>query len=356
MRIKAEIKRTRVYTVMKILYDKTMRKNWMKIRKNRVLFFLIGMLLFVSGCGVRVHPTLGSDRYLQVGQRAFSGGICKLVLASYQQLCERAYGDAEEKIWSEQVTDTQTYWEYVRDQIVQEELFYTAGLSQIAENDGYEPDEAQTRKIEEAAARYYEQLDNQARTELQLKEEDVKQAFLYYWEAMRCVDELSVGVTPELSEEETRVIEIQELSFASEEEAKAAWETMEAGDLSAWDDASSAKVQDIARGQKDATYEEAAFRLQTGTYSEPLYSEGSWKILYCKSDYLEDASIANREQEYRRRKTESWKSVFDTWAGEREFWLDSSGWEKLKPVQIGELPDFFAACQNLWEESDSQAE
>lgn len=342
---------------MKILYDKTMRKNRMKMKKKGVLFFLIGILLFASGCGVRVHPTLGSDRYLQVGQRAFSGGICRLVLASYQQLCERAYGDAaENEIWSEQVTDTQTYWEYVRDQIVQEELFYTAGLSQIAENDGYVPDEAQSKSIDDAAASYYEQLDSQTRTALQLKEEDVKQAFLYYWEAMRCVDELSAGVTPELSEEETRVIEIQELSFASEEEAKAAWETMEAGDLSAWDDLSLAKVQDIARGEKDAAYEEAAFRLQTGAYSEPLYAEGSWKILYCKSDYLEDASAANREQEYRRRKTESWKSVFDTWAGDREFWLDSSAWEKLEPVQIGELPDFFAACQDLWEGSDFQTE
>ena len=340
---------------MKILYDNIMKKNRMRMKKRGLLLFLLSMLLLVTGCGVRIHPTLGSDRYLQVGQRAVSGGACRLVLASYQQLCEKAYGNADDnEIWSEQVTDSKTYWEYVRDQIVQEELFYAAGLSQIAESSGYVPNETQTRKIEEAASEYYGQLDAQTCTTLQLKEEDVKEAFLYYWEAMRCVEELSAGVTPELSEEETRVIEIQELSFASEKEAQAAWETMEGGDLSAWDDVSS--VQEIARGQKSAEYEEAAFRLQTGAYSEPLFMDGSWKILYCRSDYLEDASAANKEQEYRRRKTESWKSVYDTWAKDREFWLDSSAWEKLEPFSVTNLPDFFSACQNLWEQSDSENE
>ena len=44
---------------MKILYDNIMKKNRMRMKKRGLLLFLLSMLLLVTGCGVRIHPTLG---------------------------------------------------------------------------------------------------------------------------------------------------------------------------------------------------------------------------------------------------------------------------------------------------------
>jgi foldase protein PrsA len=121
-------------------------------------------------------------------------------------------------------------------------------------------------------------------------------------------------VTVEISDDEARIIQLEQIYVPEENLAKELKEKLDNGEdfesLSANYSRASQSVVSVARGDKDETYEEVAFDLGNGEISEVFAADDGYYILKCLSTYLPEESEANKVKVAQQQKTERFQSIY----------------------------------------------
>ena len=79
----------------------------------------------------------------------------------------------------------------------------------------------------------------------------------------------------------------------------------------------------------DSAFEQAAFTLKTGEVSDIISTDYGWHIIYCVTDYDEDATIAYKEQVIEQRRNNLFTSLYSQWASEYEVIVNSEVWRSI---------------------------
>ncbi len=78
-----------------------------------------------------------------------------------------------------------------------------------------------------------------------------------------------------------------------------------------------------------AAFEQAAFTLKSGQVSDIISTDYGWHILYCVSDFNEDATIQVKEAIIEQRRNEMFAKLYTEWSADYDIVINSEAWSTV---------------------------
>ena len=187
-----------------------------------------------------------------------------------------------------------------------------------------------------------------------ITEEVVYQFFFDNLMAERVYDATTMEVDTNVSDEEAKQITIQyvfintnktdnsgnKVPFSEEEKQKAYTDAQEllieassAEDFESFANSNSDRSQieiTFGKGEIEQVIEDAAFALNTGEISSIIEGEDGYYILYCVTDYNEDATLQKKEEIIDSNQMEEFQTLFKEWQQDVKIELNEEVWDQLK--------------------------
>lgn len=274
--------------------------------------------------------------------------IAKLYLCNYRNLYGRAYGL---DLWQNEGKDLEQYVKAVTLQ----ELSRITCMKLLAKEQGLSLDESEEKLIKAAAEEYYASLNEAERSFMDVKESDVKEAYEDYALAEKLYHSLIQGIDEEVSDDEARVIRVQQIIVKNEHDATSVKEKLESGA----DFATVAGMfrQDgdiemvVSRGDYPQEVENIAFNLDDGECSEMIAVSEGFYFIKCLSKYEEELTEANKETIRMERKQEQFENSYQKFVDAATFQMNDTLWEEvsLDNTENIETDSFFAVYDKYFQ-------
>ncbi|MDO4261421.1 MAG: peptidylprolyl isomerase [Eubacteriales bacterium] len=265
-----------------------------------------------SGCGntrLVVTTGLAADELFRIGTESCRLSEALVYLINEKNQYETVYGI---EMWDHKVGDV-TLEEYLKDQVVSQ-LSQVKSMVLLAKEQEIALSEEETGQAARAAAQYYGSLTEEEIRALKTDQEQLQGMYEDYCLADKAYEQITGDAAVEISDDEARIIEIQQIFVPEADLAGELKTKLDAGEdfesIAANYSRAAQTTVTMARGEKDETYEEVAFRLDNGEISEVFADDGGYYILRCVSTYMEEESEANKEKVALQRKTERFQEIY----------------------------------------------
>lgn len=338
--------------------------------KNFIVLVLTMAVLLMAGCGQELVFTtgFGPDQVFQVGDTGCTTAEMMVYLLSTQGQYEKAYGDG---IWEANLGES-TLEEEVKDSVL-EKAAQIKTMYLMALGNELVLEDARKEKCKQAAEIYLQELGTENAVKLGITEELVARMFEEYALANMVYDTILAGVTPEISDDEARIITVQHILFrtyekdasgnrvnySEEKKQELLQETYQVLDLAkegGHDFAElAARYSDdptiqysFAKGEMDASFEEASFLLAAGEISDVVESESGYHIIKCLNTLDRERTDANKLLMMESRRNEVFGKEYDAFVEKLARRVNTALWEDFGFLEkeIDSKPNFFEIYEN----------
>jgi foldase protein PrsA len=230
-------------------------------------------------------------------------------LTNQKNQYENIYGI---EMWEHDFGDM-TLEDYLKSQVVSQ-LAQVKSMVLLAEDREITLDEEEMDQAARAAETYYTSLSDEEVKILKVDQEEIQNMYEDYCLAYKAYEQITDDVTVEISDDEARIIQLEQIYVPEENLAKELKDKLDEGEdfdgLAANYSRASQNVISIARGDKDETYEDVAFNLGNGEISEIFAADDGYYILKCLSTYLQEESEENKVKVAQQQKTERFQTIY----------------------------------------------
>lgn len=258
--------------------------------------------------------------------------LAKLYLCNYCNLYGSAYG-----LDLSQDTDLEAY---AKDVAIQE-LSRIVCMDLLAKEQGMSLDEEEQKLVQAAAEEYYDSLNEAERTFMDVKEGDVRIAYEDYALAEKLYASLTQGIDEEVSDDEARVIRVQQIFVRDKETAAIVASKLAAGEDFAAVAGSYNQAGDmettVAREEYPQDVENIAFNLDNGACSDMIETDDGYYFIKCLSKYEEDLTEANKETIRDRREKEQFENSYQQFVDAATFQMNDSLWDEITLENSSEI-------------------
>ncbi|MCD8098699.1 MAG: peptidylprolyl isomerase [Lachnospiraceae bacterium] len=323
----------------------------MKMKKIRTAALILALALALSGCeNTKIVLTTGlaGDELFRIGEVSCLLPEALVYLCNQKNRYENTYGI---EMWDYEIGD-ETMEEYLKSQVVSQ-LAQVKSMVYLAGQQGVELSEENAALAAEAAAEYYTSLGEEEIERLGVDQELIQGMYEDYCLAREAYEQITEDVAVEISDDEARIIEIQQIYVLEESlvyELKARLDEGEDFESLASNYSKSSKITlTIARGDMDEEYEEIAFSLDNDEVSEVFASGEGYYILKCTSTYLEEESEENKEKVAQQQRTTRFQEIYAELMADTLSEFHDALWENVVFVDYDSVTtDSFFEVYETW--------
>lgn len=325
------------------------------MKKRIVVLLLTGAMLF-TGCAIERDNMMvlisGSHQDLmKIGESVCPLSYAKVFLANYQNIYGEAYGiDLWERGDEELPLD-----EYVKETAVSS-LARIFSMNALAEESGIVSDEGDMEKATLAAKEYYDSLSKEEVEWMEIDPEGLTDLYLRYALAEKLYKSLTKDVNHEISEDEARVMTIQEIYTTDREAAETVQKALSDGTdfatLAAQYTENPQVERNIKRGILPAPVEEAAYILDSGEIADMVETENGWYFVKCINKNVEDLTAENKLVIAENREKEASDDVYEKYVSKLPSVLNEDLFQSMEPLTDGSITtdSFFSIYKKYFEQ------
>ena len=328
----------------------------MKNRKRCVVWALVCMFAvsFLTGCkNTKIVLTTGlaSNELFRIGDVSCHLSEALIYLMNQKNQYETIYGI---EMWEHTFGDT-TIEEYLKSQVLAE-LAQVKSMVLLANEQEIVLLKEEKQQAGEAAKEYFGSLSEAEVDVLKVGQEEIQRMYEDYCLAYKAYEQITSDVSVEISLDEARIIQLQQIFVQEESLAKEIQRKLEAGEdfanLAANYSKASQTTVEVARGEKEDAYEEIAFELDNEEVSKVFAADNGYYILKCLNTCMEEESEANKIQVAQRQKKERFQGIYSELMSDTLSEFQEGVWEKVKFSDYEEVKTqgFFEVYTKYFEE------
>ena len=318
-------------------------------KKLAVLLAAVVMAGSFSGCGLMENTEivfttgLSGEQLFKIGKSVCTLPEAMIYVMDYQRQYEGVYGV---EMWEHDFGGI-TFENYVKDTIV-DQLASMKAITLLAGDYEVSLSSDEEEKVSQAAEDYYGALTEEQIEYMDLELKDVESLYRDHALSGKVYEEITKDVNTEVSDDEARIITVQQIRLDSAETAQSVKEQLDEGrDFAAVASSYSLDSQvtyTFGRGEHDAAYEEAAFALENDQVSDVIETENGYYILKCVNNFDQEATEDNKVTMVEKRRDELFESVYEKLVADTPSQFNSRLWEKVHFADwTGEMPPDFLA-------------
>ena len=318
-------------------------------KKLAVLLAAAVMAGSFSGCGLMENTEivfttgLSGEHLFKIGKSVCTLPEAMIYVMDYQRQYEGVYGV---EMWEHDFGGI-TFENYVKDTIV-DQLASMKAITLLAGDYEVSLSNDEEEKVSQAAEDYYGALTEEQIEYMDLELKDVESLYRDHALSGKVYEEITKDVNTEVSDDEARIITVQQIRLDSAETAQSVKEQLDEGrDFAAVASSYSLDSQvtyTFGRGEHDAAYEEAAFALENDQVSDVIETEDGYYILKCVNNFDQEATEDNKVTMVEKRRDELFESVYEKLVADTPSQFNSRLWEKVHFADwTGEMPPDFLA-------------
>lgn len=304
------------------------------IRRKCVVFALL-FVLMLTGCQIGdtqvvFKPVqIGTHKYLfQINDRTCDVQQARLYLCNYRNLYGSAYGI---DLW-EYDYGTDSLEQYVKDITIQE-LSRVVCMDMLAEQMQVSLTEDELALAKKAGTEYYASLNNAELAFMEVKESDVVRAYEEYALAKKLYLFLTEGIDEEVSDDEARVIRVQQIYVTDADIARMVQQKLDNGDDFAAVASTYNKADEIetvvARDDLPQEVENIAFNLENGAVSDMVETDSGYYFIKCLNKLEEQLTEDNKDNIRQKRRIELFDNEYQNFVDESTFIMNNTLWEDV---------------------------
>ena len=278
-----------------------------------------------------------------------------LYLCNYQNIYGYAFGL---NLWEQdtaKLEEGQTLEEYVKD-VTLAELANIMCMSQLAEQQEISLTEAEQDKVTKAAEEYYASLSKEERSYIGIDKNELKKFYEKYAIAQKLYNTLTQGVNEEVSDDEARVMRIQQIFVKSQEKALLVQKKLDNKEkfdsLASTYNEASVIEKNLARGELPKEVDDVAFHLDNGETSKMITTEKGYYFIKCLNKFDEELTEENKDNIIVKRRKEQFDDKFLAFIEKSQFELNERVWEEIKVDTSGNIKtsSFFEVYEKYFTE------
>lgn len=330
--------------------------------------WMAGLLTLVLSVGLLTGCQVGDTQYVFYHKRVNNKTVfcaneekcslkeAKIYLCNYRNIYGGAYGM---DLWTHEET-AQDLEDYVKE-VTLAELARVFCMDQLAKQQGFVLEEEEEKLVSEAAQVYYDSLTDAEIRYMDIRLSDVELAYEHYAMAMKLYRTLTAGVNEEVSDDEARVIRVQQIYVPDIETANTVANKLAYGEdfaavAASYNRKPSVEVT-VARGEYPEPVELVAFNLEEGAVSDMITADDGYYFIRCLSKYEEELTEQNKENILLQREKEQFDDQYEAFVNSSEFELNEELWEQISLVEMedaGEIQtsSFFEVYEQVFTEKN----
>lgn len=285
----------------------------------------------LQGCGnTKLVFTTGiaADDLFRIGNVRCKFSEAVVYLNNQKNQYENIYGI---EMWNHDFGDM-TLETYLKNQVVSQ-LAQVKSMVLLAEEEEITLSEEEIQKASEAAETYFSSLSEKEVELLQTNQELIQKMYEDYCLAYKAYEQITEDVSVEISDDEARIIRVQQILVPDARQANEMKEKLDAGEdfeaLASNYSKAPRMVEELARGDKSKAYEEVAFELDNEEISDVFETEEGYYILKCLETYVEEASEENKRKVAQEQKTERFQEIYSNLMKDTLSEFQEKMWEKV---------------------------
>lgn len=332
-------------------------------RKYKRVFLLLAMLscaaVTMTGCKVgntqiRLEPIglSNHNNIFQINDYKCSLKMAKLYLCNYRNLYGSAYGM---DLWQYDFGEA-SLEQYVKDVTIQE-LTRIVCMEQIAKSQEMTLTDEEKKLVKSVANEYYESLNEAERTYMDVSEADIQEAYEGYALAQKLYQTLTQGIDEEVSDDEARVIRVQQIYVADKSSAQSVKKKLDEGEdflTVAGSYNQKGKIEaTVARGDYPQDVENIAFNLDNNECSDMIESKDGFYFIKCMNKLEEQLTEENKTNIRIKREKEQFEDTYQDFVDTSSFEMNDALWNEISLDDTSDITtdSFFDLYEKYFMES-----
>lgn len=327
-----------------------------------ILVVLVSLLSGVlSGCSIGNTQVIidmnnvGRNDVFSINGTDCTKDEARLYLCNYQNIYGTAYGlDLWQYDYSNMGIEV-TLEDYVKELTIAE-LSNVMCMNQLAEELEITLTAEEEKLVSQATDEYYKSLTREELRYMGIDKMELKEIYERYAIAQKLYTTLTEGVNEEVSDDEARVIRIQQIYVKSEEVAKVVQQRLRSGSgfdvvASSFNEADVIE-RNISRGEYAKAVDDVAFNLDDNEESGMIATDDGYYFIKCLDKYVEELTEANKENIILKRRQEQFDDVFYEFIDNSTFELNEKVWDDVKVDTSGAITtdSFFEVYEKYFTE------
>lgn len=281
----------------------------------------------------------------------------RLYLCNYQNIYGYEYGIDLWKYDFGDVPEEETLEAYVKE-VTLVELANVFCMNQLAEEKDISLTDEELQLVAQATDEYYESLSKEERKYIGIDKGKLKKYYQKYALAQKVYKNLAQEVNEEVSDDEARVVLIQQIFVKDEATARVVQQKLNNGTdfaslASTYNEAETIEVH-LPRNKYPKQVDDEVFSLDNNEISGMIKTEDGYYFIKCINKYVADMTEANKQNIIVQRREEQFDDVFGGFIQSSDFDLNESVWDSITVDTSGVITtdSYFEVYEKYFQEQE----